>query len=280
MNEFDFEFDCTTCEFNSLFGEGGSCLNDTFCICPDGYSGVDDWLIYQDCHVNIYLATIINYCLVALKGVGFLSSLVCFLYLCKEWKMTPFCLKLSMKDDITTLTKNNRNGILQLNTIRANLFLIFFTSSGIVYNLLFLLHSKRDDNRVTLRDNYPFHGITLTISYSGILGGLFLMLKTWFDTLPDVAAYGELFSVYPFFVKYPNFVPFLCNFMIFLGFIIPFLITVLLPLTGDEYYIIFPNLLASFSIFFLLIFGILQFFVISNVMIVYKTVLSSSQRPL
>ena len=41
----------TTCEEPSWLGAKGVCNNGT-CFCPDGFSGKDDWTLYNDCRVN------------------------------------------------------------------------------------------------------------------------------------------------------------------------------------------------------------------------------------
>lgn len=267
--EADFDFDCEACEFKSIFGSRGECINDTFCLCDEGFTGIDDWLVHQDCHVNIDLAFYVNAVLLLFKALGFIASIVAVIWLSRRWKLSVFAQIPGRSRGSTKKADANRRLLsLRINTIRVNLFLAMFTAVGVGYNGLFL--RETEDDRATLRDSFPFHAICLSFSYTGILGALFLMLLTWYDTLPDVRAFGTLFEVDPIFIKYPTLVRKICFFMIAGSLILPLAINVLIPLINDDLYVVSSYILVSVSLIYVGSFGVLQYFVISSVMKIFN----------
>lgn len=56
FEEFE-ELDCELCETDWFLGRPGTCdFEEAQCICPKGFSGVDDSFVSETCYVNVSLA--------------------------------------------------------------------------------------------------------------------------------------------------------------------------------------------------------------------------------
>lgn len=52
-DDFLVELDCEVCEEVNFFGINGTCDEEQGkCLCPEGFSGRDDWMAFGDCIVK------------------------------------------------------------------------------------------------------------------------------------------------------------------------------------------------------------------------------------
>ena len=57
----EITMDCDLCEEKITFGTSGVCdLDQGLCICPDGYTGIDEFNKFTSCHVNEKLFSVIH----------------------------------------------------------------------------------------------------------------------------------------------------------------------------------------------------------------------------
>ena len=80
---------CDLCETDWLLGAAGTCnITADLCVCPDGFTGIDDWFVTDTCHVNLNLA---YYMLIVSVGIGSFSTFVSgvsVLLLYRRWNAT------------------------------------------------------------------------------------------------------------------------------------------------------------------------------------------------
>lgn len=61
LSVHELELDCESCETALGLGSPGNCsLQTETCVCPPGFSGIDEFIVFDTCHVNEELATRLN----------------------------------------------------------------------------------------------------------------------------------------------------------------------------------------------------------------------------
>mmetsp|Transcript_5847 Transcript_5847/g.6677 ORF Transcript_5847/g.6677 Transcript_5847/m.6677 type:complete len:483 (-) Transcript_5847:56-1504(-) len=69
------------CEKDWRFGAAGICNTTTLlCECPDGFNGIDEWQIFNDCHVDVNARLRIRYSMIAVTWIQILFALGSLLY--------------------------------------------------------------------------------------------------------------------------------------------------------------------------------------------------------
>ena len=78
-----------TCEEPRYLGVAGKCVSDgiggSYCECPPGFSGNDDWFPWDDCHVNEQVRYVLHMVLLCVGCVLFTVSIIGALYLLAYW---------------------------------------------------------------------------------------------------------------------------------------------------------------------------------------------------
>lgn len=100
-----------------------------------------------------------------------------------------------------------------------------------------------------------------------------------YNTLPPVKAYGSLLKISAFFVRFPKFVYRVVIFHIISIWLAPIIVLVIIPLAVADSYRIITILYVITAVTIPLIFGILQYVVIGNVIKIYKSGIRAFQTP-
>lgn len=206
-------FNCEDCETDWFLGVAGICLEDNqTCLCPEGYSGRDDWVITQTCHVNesavlTFHKFIFSVCLLAV-----LTNIYSLFQVLKSYSTNK------------TLFSGKLKYIFKFTVVGFILFffqtLIFATYFGI-----YALSPEKVsfvDYKLLLPALFGLGVFMITTSHS-------IFFYTWFKSLPDIKSYGHLLNYPSYILKYPNLVPCLGIFSCSMYFISMFIIFIILP---------------------------------------------------
>lgn len=184
-------FNCDDCETDWALGVAGLCDEENGkCICPDGYSGKDDWVITQTCHVNESAVLVFHRILFCLCVLALLVN-----------SYTLFQIVKSYSKNTSNFSKRAKH-VFRVTVFGFVLFFIY-TIFFSIYSGLYAISS----NKVTFED----YGMLLPI-----LGGLGTMtlitsynifFYTWYKSLPNISQYGYLLDYPAFILKYPRVLP-------------------------------------------------------------------------
>jgi len=230
-----------SCETDSLFGSRGVCnLTSLECICPDGYSGRDDRLNYNDCHVNLSLQRTMWIIFVVMDIIAMIAVCGAFVYLCRHWSMVPEPAKRVTKRlsnfrsgdkkprsmSLTSNAERKANALAysrNRDTMLGLYLFISFTVCTLLYYVPFFTGDFPD------MDHAWYQKLGLTLGANSILVGLWSVVYVWYRNLPSLNVFAKLFNIKSFLIRHPKAVKYTCYAHAILINIITFVLLFIVP---------------------------------------------------
>lgn len=210
--------DCTRSDW--LFGVAGICNNVTgICECPRGYDGRDDWREFNDCHMSVSARYTTHLFLFILNVVFivFLVSLLC--WLAARYERVPklgdassflFPRRGSAGSENLSVSINVKQSGIGRNQTRillTCLMLAMFPVCGMLYSTPLILDPPR------YRYDTPFYqDFGFSSGISCFISGYWLVMYSWYFTLPYLPMLGTLFQVKSILITHPWLLPYMTYF--------------------------------------------------------------------
>ncbi|GBG28661.1 Hypothetical Protein FCC1311_048822 [Hondaea fermentalgiana] len=230
------------CEESMPFGAAGVCNVTTgICACPEGYSGKDDWMLFNDCRVNEDLQLAVWVIAVFIAVITFCTSTFGIIYLLCHWNiadkqlrrlssMHPKLQKANSKTSLSSFDSPPPSPVVTRESRLESLERMPTPNES--------LRSKRRTKQIRKRQRWTFLSMTLFLAWSfgaimyylsflagnyrydsffaqdfgmclsatSIFAGLWAFFLIWFQQLPSLRLYGKLFGVESLLIRRPKFV--------------------------------------------------------------------------
>lgn len=153
--------------------------------------------------------------------------------------------------------------------------IVLFNLTSLGSELPFVLHGtfsgEEEEERFTMRKGEPWINIGLALSTCFSISTCYLLLISWYNTLPSVLVHRALFQLNMLLVRYPLLIYRVAMFNIIGIWLVQAVVLVIVPLTTpNDIYFLVTQIYVATNLSFPLVFGVLQYIVIGGVIKIYR----------
>ena len=197
------------------FGVAGVCDNATSrCICPEGYTGQDEWYYFNDCHVNLALARGMHLTMLVSNLAVVLGHLIIFLLARPKFE-SVFHLKRTVVKATMRLLRPPRHEKHELGGLdpiheddkwRLDKTVLFTVYCLFLYPYFFLLYSVPMGLSEKHYELPVLQDLGRGVASALILASYILINYIWYLSLPNLAMLGQMHDVRTCLIKHPRMV--------------------------------------------------------------------------